>query len=408
MLGACRSLPQVSFVFEKSKAASRCTKSTTSNSRFTSYKFPVASAVQDICISTLHPEYSTASLFGNFATLGITLALPIVCVPPEERDVAARGLSTAAFNLMFPSLLLVQTAAVVGSGIEPSAVAGILGVAVAQIAVGALAGATCAYGAGLRSSAVEDSSRFRQAVTASAFGNATTLPLVLGSSLCLTLPPLVADPGSADRLAGYLALYQLAWSTLLWTVGYGYLCGGEGGGARGTVGRLASPPSLGSLAGAALGFMGANAAAAPDSPAFPVYSALTLLGSGAQPALAMLLSLSLLGGAQAPAPATDVRQLLATVAARGALVPLAGGAAVEWAWAQPGLLPDDPVAHLVLLLEAAMPSAQVLVLLAQVRRRQQDDGGAQAAAVSRLLLAQYAAMLVPISLWLPVFLSATF
>lgn len=126
---------------------------------------------------------------------------------------------------------------------------------------------------------------------------------------------------------------------------------------------------------------------APESPAFPTYSAVKLLGSGAQPALAVLLSLSLLGGAQADSGDTstegaeksvapisirrlveslDIRLLGATLGARGILVPLAGGALVEWAWVQPGLLPPDPVAHLVLLLEAAMPSAQVLVLLAQV------------------------------------------
>ena len=73
--------------------------------------------------------------------------------------------------------------------------------------------------------------RFRQAVVASAFGNATTLPLVLGSSLCLTIPELAPDSEASSRYIGYLALYQLAWSIALWTLGYGYLIGG---GSKGT------------------------------------------------------------------------------------------------------------------------------------------------------------------------------
>lgn len=43
------------------------------------------------------------------------------------------------------------------------------------------------------------------------FGNSMTLPLVFLGSL---LPPPVAA-----RAVGYLALYQMAWSPLLWALG---------------------------------------------------------------------------------------------------------------------------------------------------------------------------------------------
>ena len=170
---------------------------------------------------------------------------------------------------------------------------------------------------------------------------------------------------------------------------------GAAGNLKDILSRLGSPPSLGSLGGAALGAAGI-ASVPPQSPVFPVYAAVDLLGQGAQPALAMLLSLSLLGSASEAAAAAepgasdegeaqmnvgvisrlssavDLQLLGATLAARGLAVPLVGGALVELAWSQPGLLPEDPVVHLVLLLEAAMPSAQVLVLLAQVRATPAD------------------------------------
>jgi hypothetical protein len=43
------------------------------------------------------------------------------------------------------------------------------------------------------------------------FGNSMTLPLVFMSSLLTGAP--------AERAVGYLALYQLAWSPMLWALG---------------------------------------------------------------------------------------------------------------------------------------------------------------------------------------------
>lgn len=58
-------------------------------------------------------------LLANFATLGATLALPLLAIPRADQDTAVRGLSSAAFNLLFPALLLVDTARVVSGA--PSA-----------------------------------------------------------------------------------------------------------------------------------------------------------------------------------------------------------------------------------------------------------------------------------------------
>ena len=45
-------------------------------------------------------DFSIGMIAGNFLTLGTTLLLPALCVPADQRDEAAKGLSTAAFNLM--------------------------------------------------------------------------------------------------------------------------------------------------------------------------------------------------------------------------------------------------------------------------------------------------------------------
>lgn len=51
------------------------------------------------------------------------------------------------------------------------------------------------------------------------FGNSMTLPLVFMTSLLVGAP--------AERAVGYLALYQMAWSPLLWALGPRILHPGE-------------------------------------------------------------------------------------------------------------------------------------------------------------------------------------
>lgn len=96
----------------------------------------------------------------------------------------------------------------------------------------------------------------------------------------------------------------------------------------------------------------------------------------------------------------------ATVLSRGLFMPVIGGGVVLLA-DRFGFLPDDPVYKLILYSEQVMPTAQVLVLLAQLARENNDDGGQQAQQIARLLFVQYVAMTLPLTLWMSLFLSVT-
>ncbi|GAQ83988.1 hypothetical protein KFL_001720010 [Klebsormidium nitens] len=65
------------------------------------------------------------------------------------------------------------------------------------------------------------------------------------------------------------------------------------------------------------------------------------------------------------------------------------------------ILPADPICGLVLMAEAAMPSAQNLVLLAQLKAKTRPLAGM----VAGLLLRQYALSILPITFWMAIFLS---
>lgn len=65
------------------------------------------------------------------------------------------------------------------------------------------------------------------------------------------------------------------------------------------------------------------------------------------------------------------------------------------------ILPADPVYNLLLMAQSAMPSAQNLVLLSQLRTSTRRLSGVLAS----LLLRQYALSIVPITLWMALFLA---
>lgn len=68
----------------------------------------------------------------------------------------------------------------------------------------------------------------------------------------------------------------------------------------------------------------------------------------------------------------------------------------------------DPLCVLVLLIQSAMPSAQNLVVLAQVASGGEGTPKGQAEALSRLIVFQYALSVVPVSLWVAFFMKFCF
>ena len=328
-------------------------------------------------------------------------AIGLLAVPGSKRAATASGVSTAAFNVLFPALLYTSTAEVVRSQPPAALEAAVLGAGV-QIASAAVCGFVAASAVRLEGRA------FRETVVACAFGNATTIPLLLMSGVAKA-GILPADV-EVSTLVGLLSLYQAGWSICLWTVGAAYLQGADADvSVPAIAARLATPPSLASLAGVAVGLAPmpayglltghVNGAALPDALALlsrAFGDGLSFLGSGAQPALALVLALSLAGGADAPgdgAPHSTIpRQLAATLAVRCLCLPLITGALDGMCATSSADLGASVRA--VLILEGCQPTAQVLVLLSQVQGTPCDAGR-----LARLLLLQYTCALPFVVAW---------
>ncbi|CAL8465950.1 g5486 [Coccomyxa elongata] len=99
-----------------------------------------------------------------------------------------------------------------------------------------------------------------------------------------------------------------------------------------------------------------------------------------------------------PRDAVDTRMFAAVAVVRLLLMPAVTLALVR-GLAALQLLPADPVCALTLLVQGAMPSAQNLVLLAQLRRGTQPLAPRMAA----LLLRLYAFAVIPVTLWMTLY-----
>ncbi|CAD7701047.1 unnamed protein product [Ostreobium quekettii] len=153
-----------------------------------------------------------------------------------------------------------------------------------------------------------------------------------------------------------------------------------------------------------------------------LWGAMTLLGSSALAVQTIVLAASIVqskmqvpnkgtsvGNAEAgwkrlllPADALESRALLLSSVIRLFVMPLVGLGLVS-SLSSMGLLPKDPVCLLAILLQSAMPSAQNLVLMAQLR----DETRPLAPTAARLILQQYIVAVIPITIWAAIFATLT-
>jgi len=203
--------------------------------------------------------------------------------------------------------------------------------------------------------------------------------------------------------------------------------------------RVLNPPLCGILLGCGLGFSplaavfagGGQGAAAPVAARVSLEAALIvgsvrsafdacrMLGTATLPVQAVVLASSLyreeapgageVAGAVTglpkrsgllPAEPSERRALVAIAVTRLLLMPLAGLALYL---AARGLLPRDPLCHLAVLVQAAMPPAQNLVVIMQLR----DSTQPLARRFARLVVRLYALAAASVAVWTLVFCSVT-
>jgi predicted permease len=220
----------------------------------------------------------------------------------------------------------------------------------------------------------------RAVVAATAFGNSGYIPFTLVAAVAAAAPQFQSDPQAADRGIAFVSVYLMAFSPCLWGIAFPYLGGEHGERLRWR--QLLSPPVLSVLAGITLGLVPPFRALLIEegAPLRVFLDAANVLGAAAIPCGLLILGANLGDRRQTN---TEIRRRdIATVCVgRYVLLPALGIPLVLGLF-HLGVIPNDPMCLLVLLIEAGVPPATNLAVMCQIHNRNET-------AMSKLLVWSY-------------------
>ncbi|EFJ24727.1 hypothetical protein SELMODRAFT_414734 [Selaginella moellendorffii] len=335
-----------------------------------------------------------------FTSLGASASIFSSCETPVV-------LSQVAFRVLIPCYLMSKVSTVLAMHHTGINIAAIPLIAIAQISAGALLGKlACATLYHIPNTTRKQLSakvlaKKEALVTIScAFGNTLSLPLVFIRG--------ILSPRDASLASGYLALFIVGWSPFLWTVAYQILSSSVQSqdipekqkhfvdSIIRWYKRLLNPPLFGVLLGTVLGLSPVSKFLTLDHSSenvplvwkifHPVYDAGSFLGSAAPAIQVIVLACSLAGvmksrSAKLPhfwgprkikslAPALAVMDSSVSSSSHESTPTLIGRkelVAICFIAERMKILTMDPICKITLLVLSSMPSAQNLVVLAQLR-----------------------------------------
>ncbi len=208
-------------------------------------------------------------------------------------------------------------------------------------------------------------------IAAIAFSNSGYIPIALVAGMTAVFPVFISDPQAKDRAISFIAIYLLGYSPILWTIGYSLISGEKI--SNMPFKKIFSPPVIGMLAGISVAMISPLKYFFCSSDGFlhPLYNATGIIGEATVPC-----ALILLGGCLASGPVRNVvnkRTIFSVILIKLIIFPTI---AVFYVLLlrHLGALPANMLASVVLVLEAASPPANNLVVMASVANPDIEDG----------------------------------
>jgi hypothetical protein len=201
----------------------------------------------------------------------------------------------------------------------------------------------------------------RAVIAASGFGNSGFLPIPLIAAIVAVFPYFSDDPMAASKGISYISIYLMGFSPLMWTVGYKIVSPSKNISGF-SLSRVITPPVAGLLAGIAIGLLPPlrNLFCAPEGMLNPVFKASEVIAGGTIPC-----ALVVLGGKLASAPPLrniNFKTVLTVAGVKLLLLPVLAVFYVKFLFSY-DFLPAEPLFALVLVIEAATPPANNLVVM---------------------------------------------
>lgn len=211
----------------------------------------------------------------------------------------------------------------------------------------------------------------RPVIASVSFSNCGFLPISLMMTACSVFPALSNNPMASKDSITYISAYLLTATSFLWTLGFAIISGKN---HRDFVWRsLITPPIVGLLLGTTVGLIPAVSQYLILGHGFlyPVFGATEILSQGTVPCVLLLL-----GAGLADSPKKGgicKRSVTSVICVKLIIIPIIGLFYIyylrRWGILTGGLLPA-----LVLAVEAAMPPANNLIVMASMSDNKASSG----------------------------------
>lgn len=205
-------------------------------------------------------------------------------------------------------------------------------------------------------------------VAASGLGNSAFLPIPLIVAVCAIFPAF-QDPESSARGITFISAYVMIFSPLLWINGYNLMAGQEKHHLK--LKYFFPPPVIGILIGITIGLIPVlkNTFCFPDGMLYPLFSACNIIAAATIP-----LALIVLGGRFAipESGKVDNKAVISIITIKQIILPLlALGYIAGLRYFK--IIPMDPLIALILIVEAAVPPATNLILMASLHGKGEKE-----------------------------------
>lgn len=238
---------------------------------------------------------------------------------------------------------------------------------------------------------------FKNLVTASSgFANAMYLPIPLVASICSIFPEFSGNPEMKTIGMIYVSMFIIAFSPMMWTLGYNILGERSHGSIKFT--DVVTPPAWGMIAGFAIANSPFLKAAFCEKDGFlhPLFTTCNSMGNAVVPCAMIVL-----GGSFALGPVArhiDRKTVLAVIAVKLLILPVLAILYIK-ILVSFGLVPhgtlQDTLLALVMLIEAAVPPATSLIVISSLQKKNVEEMGS-------LLLWLYLVSLITLTLFIVV------
>lgn len=211
----------------------------------------------------------------------------------------------------------------------------------------------------------------RPIIASTSFSNCGFLPISLMMTACNVFPALSDNIMAPKDSITYISAYLLTATSFLWTLGYAIISGRS---HRDFIWRnLITPPIIGLLLGTTIGLIPAVSQYLILGHGFlyPIFGATEILSQGTVPCVLLLL-----GAGLADSPKQDricIKSVSSVICVKLIIIPVIGLFYIyylrRWGILTGGLLPA-----LVLAVEAAMPPANNLIVMASLSESKASSG----------------------------------